>query len=160
MIVLLRDMTIQDLELVLAWRNHPDVLKGSYTQHMNNDKAITWNEHYKFWKDKFSQTTWKCFIIQINDGHWTRDVGVLQLGQLDCWRPEIGVYVGEVGLWGQGIAKQAIKLGQKWLWENDKHRLSATIIKDNERSIKLFESCGFFRIGEARPNEWAYDTSF
>lgn len=152
----LRDMTIKDLELILAWRNHPESLKGSYLA--RDRKFLTWEEHFEYWFNR--PKTWKVFIIQLNNGVLTRDVGVLQFGATELWRPEVGIYTGEIGLWGQGVAKEAIKLGLEWLKLQGKHRLSATVLMDNERSIRLFESLGFKRIGEARPGEWAYDLNF
>jgi RimJ/RimL family protein N-acetyltransferase len=147
--VLLRDARDYDAVLVLAWRSIPKVYAGLYTQ-SREDRVPTWDEHWKWWK---SRTTWKIFIIQVNDGETTRDVGYLNIAQLDHWRPEVGLGIGEVTLWGQGIAKQALLFGIEWLKEHGYKRVHTSILKNNERSIKLFTSLGFKIMGDAREDE-------
>lgn len=160
MIILLREATDNDLELILAWRNNPLIWQGLYTQSREN-RPLTWEEHYKFWHSPY-RATWKQFIIQINDGQWTRSVGYVQFGQLDHWRPEIACVIGEVSLWGQGIGKEATLLALDWLGNQDWHgkkyeKIHTSVLKSNERAVRLFESVGFKRIGEAREDEWEYE---
>ena len=149
--VLLREArnTESDAVLVLAWRSIPDVYHGLYTQSREN-RPLTWSEHWKWWK---SRHTWRIFIIQVNDGETTRDVGYLNIAQLDHWRPEFGIAVSEVALWGQGVAKQALLLGIEWLKEHGYRRVHTSIPKNNERAIRLFKSVGFLVIGDAREDE-------
>ncbi len=149
--ILLREsrMDVNDAVLVLAWRNSPLIWRGLYTQNREN-RPLTWEEHWKWWK---SRTTWKIFIIQVNDGETTRDVGYLNIAQLDHWKPEFGISVGEVTLWRKGVAKQALILGIEWLKSHGYKRVHTSILNSNEHSLKLFTSLGFKIIGEARESE-------
>ncbi len=149
-IVLLREAQVSDAELILAWRSIPEVYHGLYTQRKEN-RVLTWAEHWKWWKTRY---TWKVFIIQVNDGETTRSVGYVNLGQLDHWKPEVGLVIGETTLWGQGIAKQALLLAIEWLKGKGYKRVHTSILKDNEGSMKLFQSVGFNIVGEARDGEW------
>ena len=156
MIVLLREVTNNDLELTLAWRNSPLVYQGFYQQGYLGKGAQTWKEHYRWWH---SRHNWKRWIIQVNDGETTRDVGQVSFSQLDSWNPEVGIFMGEVTLWGKGVGKQSLSLALDWLKSRSYEKIHTTILKDNERAIRLFESIGFKRIGEARIMEWAYELS-
>ena len=148
--VMLREAQgVPDATLVLAWRSIPEVYKGLYTQSREN-RNPTWDEHWKWWK---SRVTWKIFVIQVNDGETTRDVGYLNIAQLDHWKPEFGISIGECTLWGQGVARQALLLGIEWLKEHGYRRVHTSILGSNERSIKLFKAVGFKVIGEAREGE-------
>ncbi len=86
-----------------------------------------------------------------------RDIGVVNIGQLDHWSPEIGVYLGEVTLWGKGYGKLSIELALEWLSNHGYKHCHTTILDSNERSIRLFESLGFKRLGDARQNESWYN---
>ena len=147
--VLLREATISDLELILAWRLIPDVYQGLYTQSKEN-RPLTWDEHYNWW---MTRKTWKIFIIQVNDGKWTRDVGYVNIGQLDSWRPEIGIAIGEVTLHGQGVGKQALQLALEWLKEQGYEQTHTTILDNNEKAKGLFKSLGYYCVGKAREGE-------
>lgn len=142
------------MELILAWRNNPLIWQGLYQQ-AKEDKPIDWYEHWNWWHTRYN---WKQFIIQVNDNNiWTRDIGYINIGQLDHWCPEVAIVIGEVSLWGQGIGRQALSLALDWLEELGYQKTHTTILKNNKRSIKLFESLGFQRVGDAREGEWAYE---
>jgi len=79
------------------------------------------------------------------------------IGQLDNWKPEVGIVVGEVSLWGQGVGKKALILSIEWLKTNGYQACHTSILKDNERTIKMFESVGFNLIGDARVDELEYE---
>lgn len=149
--VLLREACHSDLELILAWRSIPQVIRGIYSQ--SRTGFITWDEHYNWWH---SRHNWKIFIIQVNDNISTRDVGVVSLSQLDNWKPQVGIIIGEVTLWGRGVGRQALLLALNWLREKRYSTVFTTILKNNERSIRLFEAVGFKRVSEGREGEWEY----
>ena len=91
--ITLRQATQDDLRLMLAWRNNPQVYQGIYNQSVENRK-LTWEEHTNWFASR--NKDWRTFIIEYNG----EPVGVVTIGQLDHWCPEIGYYVGEVSLWG------------------------------------------------------------
>ena len=148
MITLLRETTDHDMELVLAWRNAPAVARGIYSQ--QHGHVISWNEHHTWWTTRYN---WKRWIIQVNDGVTTRDVGCVNVGNLDSWNPEIGFFIGETTLWGKGVATEAVKLAMQWLKEQGYTRVRTTVLKYNGASTRLLSKLGFIVVGDAREGE-------
>lgn len=146
----LRDATQADLTLIMSWRSNPLIYQGFYQQ----KEPLKWQEHIDWWGSR--NKDWWEFIIVLIEGTQVRDVGVLTLGQLDYWEFEIGVMIGEVTLWGKGIAKEAVRLGIEKGKKYGKNYCRTTILDNNERSIRLFKSLGFKRVGDARPGESLY----
>lgn len=154
--VLLREVTdLKDCELILAWRNNPEIYKGLYTQ-AKEHRPLSWEEHYD-WCQSPDRSIWQIFIIQVNDYATTRDVGYFNVAQLDHWRPEIGYVIGEPLLHGKGICTQAVKLGLEWIKKRGKLKVHTSVLKNNLAGIRVLEKCGFNKIGEARKDEWEYE---
>ena len=82
-----------------------------------------------------------------------RPIGVVTMGQLDHWCPEIGCYIGEVSLWGQGLGKEAVRLGLGYLRSKGYKSCHTTILKTNTRSLCMLRALGFQIIGDARKGE-------
>jgi len=141
--VLLRTATEYDLPLILSWRSNPDIYQGFYSQ----DSPLVWESHVQWFRDRPS--TWRSFIILYQD----RPVGGLNISQLEHWSPEIGYYIGEVSLWGKGLGKQAVSLALQWLRERNYRYCHTTVLKNNERSVRLLKSLGFTVLGDARVGE-------
>jgi RimJ/RimL family protein N-acetyltransferase len=147
-----RPATADDLELLMAWRSHPELYRRFYLQ----DEALEWEEHANWWASREHRRDW---IITINtDGRW-RDVGNVNLSELDSDAPEVGVFVGEITAWGNGIATDAVEFAVDWLREHEYAAAKARILDDNDGSKRVFESVGFRRTGEARDNESEYRLS-
>jgi RimJ/RimL family protein N-acetyltransferase len=132
-----------DLELMMAWRSNPLIYQGFYTQ----TKPLIWEEHLNWFRSR--NQDWRTFIIIYND----RKVGVVTIGQLDHWSPEIGYYIGEVSLWGNGIGKEAIQLALEWIKDYGKNYAHTTVMESNSRSLGLLKSLGFEILGKARKGE-------
>lgn len=150
----LREATDGNLELMLHWRNNPEVWQGFYTQSREN-RPLSWAEHYEWWLSR--NKSWRTFIVEYFDEYEEgRSVGVVTIGQLDYWEPETGIYIGETHLWGKGIGKQALQLAIDYLCQNRYKYTRTTILDNNERSKRLYMSLGFKKVGEARPGESLY----
>ena len=153
--IFLRDANESDLPLILAWRSQEKVYQGFYQQ----KAPLEWEEHKNWWASRNSG--WKEFIIVLVEDTEMRDVGVVTIGQLDHWSPELGVMIGEVSLWNKGLGTEIIKITLEWLQEYamSHHHITAchtTILDNNIASIKLFKKCGFERLGVAREGESWY----
>jgi RimJ/RimL family protein N-acetyltransferase len=144
---ILRPAIDEDNLLLFMWRNDPEISKNFYSQ--QDARQITPIEHLKWWKSR--NTDWRTYII-VHNG---KSVGVLTFGQLDSWRSDIGIYIGDKSLWGCGIGKDALTKGLAILAITHKYA-GATILDKNERSKRLFMACGFERIGIARDGESQY----
>jgi len=146
--IYLREVTEQDYELMLAWRNDKEISLGFYSQ--AEGKTISWEEHLNWIESR--NKDWRTFIIIYEN----RRIGVLTIGQLDHWCPEIGYYIGEKSLWGKGIVKAAIRLGLEHIKKNGKEYAHTTVKDDNIRSNRVLKSLGFEQTGEAREGETWY----
>jgi len=146
----LRYANESDLPLIMAWRSNPLCYAGFYQQ----KKPLRWEEHYSWWHSR--NKDWREFMIVLAEGIVMREVGIVTIGQLDHWSPEIGYYIGEVSLWGKGFGKEAVSLALDWLKEHGKEYCHTTIMDDNERSIQLIKSLRFEYLGKAREGESWY----
>jgi RimJ/RimL family protein N-acetyltransferase len=141
----LREIKDDDLELTMAWRNL--TYQNAYYSQKSH---INWQEHYAWNK---SRKNWKTFIAVFVEDTIERRVGVVTIGQLDHWSPEIGYYVGETTLWGKGVGKGIVTLGLNWLVRNGYKHVHTTVLETNERSLRLLKSLGFEVMGKAREGE-------
>lgn len=146
----LRQAVDDDLELMMAWRSNPFVYEGFYLQ----NRPLKWEEHYSWWKSRDNRVDW---IISLHGEEHSRDVGSVNVSFMDNDTPEIGIYIGEVTLWGRGVARSAISLVINWLKILGYKIVRARIMKLNIKSLKLFEGLGFKKIGEGRKGEWVYE---
>jgi len=144
-----RPATTDDLELMMAWRSHPELYQNFYKQ----DGPIEWEGHIEWWESRKNRRDW---IITIREKDRWRDIGNLNVSSLDTELPEIGVYIGEITFWGKGIATEAVHFGVDWLREQGYQAVRARILDSNEPSQRVFKKVGFHRTGEARENESEY----
>lgn len=133
--ITLRQVTVQDLELILAWRSNPNI----YENFREQDGPLDWEEHVTWYATRPPKR--KDLMIEYNG----RRVGVVSIAA----DGDTGVYIGEVTSWGKGIAEEALR--QACQVTSDR-KLTAQIHEDNGRSQRLFEKCGFEKA--ERQGEW------
>jgi len=134
----------------MAWRSNPLIFQGFYSQ----KEPLTWEEHIEWWHSR--NQDWRMFIICLKEETDIREIGLVSIGQLDHWSPEIGYFIGEISLWGKGYGGEAVKLACEWLKTKGKQYTHTTILDNNERSIRLIKSLGFEYLGKARKEESWY----
>lgn len=145
--ILLRKATESDRTLVMAWRSNPLVYEGFFSQ----QEPLKWQEHINWWSSRNSD--WCEFIIDLYENDEVRPIGVVTIGQLDHWSPEIGYFIGNPSDWGKGYGERAVSLALEWLKENGKQYCHTTVLVRNRRSINLLNRLGFTVLGEAREGE-------
>lgn len=137
----LRPMVSEDLQRVLAWRNHESVRRYMYTQH-----EIALHEHSQ-WFERASKDANRHLLIFEIDG--------VPLGFINIHR----VAAGGIADWGFYAAPDAPKgtgrtLGQATLQhaftQIGMHKLCGQALAYNERSIKFHLSLGFQQEGVLR----------
>ena len=148
--IYLRLANESDFALIMAWRSNPLIYQGFYSQ----KEPLKWDEHISWLK--FRNRDWREFIIDSQEDDIIRPVGVITIGQLDHWSPEIGILIGNPTDWGKGFGKLSLALTFQWLREYNKGYVHTTILDSNERSISLFKGCGFEYLGKAREGESWY----
>ncbi len=148
--ILLRKATDADLPLIMAWRSNPLNYQGYYSQ----TQPLFWGEHLNWWKSRPS--SWKEFIVVLSEGTTMRDIGIVQIGQLEHWSPEIGYTIGNPTDQGKGYGTEAVRQVIDWLKEQGYQYCHTTIKDDNKASIKLIRNLGFKRGDIAREGEHWY----
>lgn len=138
---MLRRMNIDDLELVLSWRNHPEVSRYMYTQHM-----ITMPEHERWFSSASKQEGRHLLIFEIN-GH---SQGFVNLNETIRNRiADWGFYMAPDSAKGTGIF-----MGESLLAfafdELGLHKVCGQVISKNLRSVKFHERLGFKKEGQLR----------
>lgn len=146
----LRFATQADYPLIMAWRSNPLIYSGFYSQ----KEPLKWQEHIAWFASRPS--SWRTFIICLVEDSVERPIGGVTIGQLEYWEFEIGIYIGEVSLWGKGYGKRAVELALEYGKSEGKDYCRTTILDNNKRSIDMFTSLGFIRIADARNNESLY----
>jgi RimJ/RimL family protein N-acetyltransferase len=146
-----RPATDDDLELMLAWRSHPELYNNFYEQ---ND-PVEWKEHIKWWESRENRRDWIITVREESQDRW-RDVGNVNVSSLDTELPEIGIYIGEITFWGEGVATEAIHFGINWLREQNYRVVRAQVLASNESSKHVFKKVGFDQVGKARENEYEF----
>jgi|SRR3990167_9687509 len=127
--------TKKDLELILAWRSHPDIYRYFRVQ----KGPLTWLEHISFWERRKNRID---FMVIYKEKQW-RKVGTINISQLDEASPAIGILVGELTLQKKGVGSKALQLGLRWMQKKGFTQATAEIHKDNIASQRLFEKLGF-----------------
>jgi hypothetical protein len=94
--MIIQPATLNDIELIMAWRSDPDIYKGYYTQ----TEPLKWEEHINWWNSR--NKDWHQFMA-IYEG---RRIGWVCIGQMDHWSPEIGYTIGEKTLWGRALEQR------------------------------------------------------
>lgn len=151
MSIFLRDTTQADKALVMAWRSNAELYQGFYSQ----KKPLEWQEHSDWWDSR--NRDWRQFIIVLQEDTHLRDIGVVTIGQLDHWNPEVGYYIGELTLWGRGYGREAVRLACDWLRGKGYEYVHTTVLKSNFRSIMLLHGLGFEMAGNARAGELRFE---
>ena len=134
--VSLRKATRMDLDDMYRWRCDEDI----YRWFRNQDEPLDWDNHISWWESR-SDGRDDFIIEQFGGGVGDGVVAIAEDG-------DVGIYIGEKRLWGEGLAKEALK---KAIDRVDRD-LVAQIHQENTRSQHLFESVGFERTGA--DGEW------
>lgn len=144
----MRPMVSSDLELVLAWRNHPDVRRWMYTTH-----EIGMDEHRR-WFEAAASDAHKHLLIYELDGTPCGFVNLSRIRGTDI--AEWGFYLAPsapAGA-GQGLGEAALEHAFAVL---GLHKVSGHALATNERSMRFHRRLGFSDEGVRRDHHLADD---
>lgn len=135
-----RVMTINDLELVLEWRNHPDIRRFMYTQH-----EISLDEHTR-WFCRASGDSRKHLLIFEAD---QVPQGFINISETNHGVADWGFYLAPTSPKGTGkkLGTAAIDYA---FFRLGMHKLCGQAIVFNDRSIKFHQAMGFQQEGTLR----------
>lgn len=136
-----RDMTEADLEMVLRWRNHPEVRRYMYTTH-----EISPEEH-AHWYRRAAVDPKKHLLIYEGNNEPLGFVNITEINEDGI--AEWGFYVSPDAAKGTGknLGNVALSYAFKTL---RLHKLCGQALDSNERSIRFHEQLGFQREGLLR----------
>ncbi len=142
----LRVVQSYDLELVMSWENNPEFWPYSATS-----GPFTHQEVSQFIAECQDLDLHKQCRFLITDDAYDGPLGALDIFEFDPVQKSagIGILIAEAKNRRKGIAKSAILgLGQREDIKRKIRLLWCIIHSDNERSLRLFESCDFQIQGE------------
>jgi UDP-4-amino-4,6-dideoxy-N-acetyl-beta-L-altrosamine N-acetyltransferase len=137
----IRSMTERDLEQVLLWRNHPDVRRYMYSQHV-----ISLDEHARWFSGASQDPGRHLLVFDIN----RTPRGFLQINQIAS---------GGIADWGfyadpdapKGTGRALGDAALRYAFDTlGLHKLCGQALAFNERSIHFHLSLGFQREGFLR----------
>ena len=139
----IRQADNSDIDFYFKVRCDPQVYQGFWSHRSPG----TYQEHCNWWYSR--NQDWRKFIIELD----SKPIGILNIGQLDHWSPEIG-YAVLPEYQGNGYGTEAVKMALNWLKERLYKHCHTTVLKTNERSLNLLKSLGFKITMDAREDEY------
>jgi UDP-4-amino-4,6-dideoxy-N-acetyl-beta-L-altrosamine N-acetyltransferase len=137
----IRSMTEQDLPMVLAWRNHPDVRRFMFTQH-----EISLAEHSQWFHRVLGDHTRSVLIVEEN----ANPIGCVQFTNLgDSGVADWGFYVRPETPKGTGRKLGVTALNHAFT-VLQLHKVCGQAIASNRASINFHERLGFKQETELR----------
>ena len=144
----IRPMVHADLELVLTWRNHPDVRRYMYTQH-----EITLDEHQRWFERNLPDAKKHLLVFEVNQ----QPLGFVNFneagnGGIADW----GFYAAPDAPKGSGrkLCRAALNYAFTQL---QLHKVSGQALAYNERSIQFHQTLGFKQEGTLRDQHFDGD---
>lgn len=134
-------MQKSDLELVLSWRNHPEIRRYMYTRH-----EITLDEHNQWFSRHSNDPDRHMLVFELD----STPLGFINIHQ---------IAPGGIAEWGFYTAPDAPAgtgrlLGQASLCyafdESGLHKLTGQVLACNERSVRYHQALGFTQEGILR----------
>lgn len=140
----IRIMSEEDLPLVLAWRNHPQI-----SQFMFNKHDITKEEHLAwFTKATLNPSQWLLIVQKEDEAFGFVQLSVIDEGRVAKW----GFYVRPGASSGSG--RLLGKLALDYAFDELRLcRIYSEVIEENEVSISFHRSLGFHLEGILRAHK-------
>jgi UDP-4-amino-4,6-dideoxy-N-acetyl-beta-L-altrosamine N-acetyltransferase len=143
-VISLRVLCPEDENLLLSWRNKPDVAQWMYAEGL-----VTPIEHHGWFKRILAGGNWRYWVVVADE----RSVGIVNLTKISTHQRccEFGMYVGEESARGTGAAAAAVYLALDQAFDVlQMHRVVCEALAHNDRAIGLYERIGFRREGLLR----------
>lgn len=143
--VALRLITVSDTELIVKWRNQPDVRKNFFFR-----ETFTEEVHEKWLNEKVKTGQVVQFIIMLEDtpigSTYLRDINY------EDGTAEYGVFIGEVEARGRGVGSGVLDMTLNYAESKlNLKAIYARVMADNSPSLRAFLNNGFTEI-ERTPN--------
>ena len=141
--IYLRPMTEEDAELIVTWRNKPELKRFFISQ-----SDFTMEGHLKWFRSmKESGRACQMMIIDKKDD---RPLGSVDIKDIDHvhHKGEYGIFIGDEAARGRGIGTEAAKLMIRYGFEQlGLHRIYLRALAGNGQAIRSYEKAGFRQEG-------------
>lgn len=95
------------------------------------------------------------FAIEV-EGRYVGGCGLFDINHVHR-RAEIGIFVGDQSVWGQGVGSDAMALVLGYGFDYlNLHRIYLRVFAENARAIRVYERLGFQHEGRFRDAEWRH----
>ena len=142
----LRPLEAGDQERTRRWVNDPTVARG-----VNRVRPVTQVEHEDWYRRLVTDPTQVAFAIErVED---SAHIGNCGLRGIDprVRQGELWIYLGDQATRGKGYGRDAVHALLRYGFESlNLHRIALTVVVDNSRAIRVYESLGFVREGVSR----------
>lgn len=139
----LREMTGEDTDAIVSWRNNPRVRHNFIYQ-----KPFTKEGHENWIRTMVD--TGKVIQFIIEEAETKRPVGSVYFRDIDrdCRKAEYGIFIGEDNAVGKGFGSEAAELAVRFGFEKLKlHKIFLRVFADNMSAIRSYEKAGFTKEG-------------
>lgn len=137
--ILLRPMTPEDTDLIVAWRNSDAVRRNFiYQAPFTREGHLNWI--------RTMVDTGKVVQMMICTADTGRAVGSVYLRDIDRLhrKAEYGIFIGEPDARGKGIGTEAARLMIEYAFSKlHLHRLFLRVFADNAPAVRSYEKAGF-----------------
>ena len=134
----------EDLELVRAWVNEPDLARD-----VNRVLPVTSLEHEKWYAELVTRTDAVTFAIR----HKSKTIGLCGLKTIDSRNrhAELWLYIGEPPQRGQGLGRRTYALLSRFGFDQlNLNRIHIYVAEYNKASLRACAACGFQDEGRFR----------
>jgi len=139
--IYLREMTVDDTDKIVAWRNSDEVKKRFiYRGEFSRETHLSWIKNMV--------ETGKVIQLMICDLETDAPLGSVYFRDVDRihQKAEYGIFIGEESARGRGVGSAVARLALKYVFNEEKlHRVFLRVLSDNVRAIKSYENAGFQR---------------
>lgn len=144
-ILSIRNMTPEDLEYVLAWRNHPEIRRYMYTKH-----EISLAEHRGWFERSSSDPSKHLLIFEVNGiARGFVNFSELSFAGVADW----GFYIAPDA--EKGTGRQLGHTALNYAFDTlQLRKICGQALASNERSIKFHRALGFHQEGKLREQYW------
>lgn len=139
--IYIREMTYEDTDHIVEWRNKDSVRKNFIYQ------ALFTRESHENWIRTMIETG-KVVQMMICEMATGRAVGSVYIRDIEPIhkKAEYGIFIGEDDARGKGYGTAAAKLMIKYCFEERKlHRLFLRVYAENAQAIASYEKAGFVK---------------
>ncbi len=135
----------EDVVLLNKWKNDEGIFK-----YLGGGYRPTSLSQQKNWMDKLTENTMENqrYMIVDEEEKKVGQIGLYQISNIHktC---SLGIYIGEKGKQGKGIASKAYKALENYAKSYlNIRKIHLEVVGENERAIKMYERLGFYVCGK------------